>query len=132
MRAWIVAVLVLLASATAHAETVVIKSDYGGLLVAYEMKWQKLAAEGANVRIAGPCLSACTALVGYFPRKRICVTPEASFGFHQAFPPFITPQLWKDYPPDIQKWITDKGGLTYQVMWLQAPDIFKFFQKCPA
>jgi hypothetical protein len=34
------------------------------------------------------------------------------------------------YPDDIREWIDDHGGLTYEVLWLQAPELFKFFQKC--
>ncbi len=133
MRTWqFLAVIILcLTSAIARAETVEIAGDYGGFLVAYEAKWKKLASEHANVRIAGPCVSACTVLAGYIPREDICVTPKGSMGFHMAFPPFVTPDLWKDYPGDIQGWITKQGGLTYSLLWLQAPEIYKFFKKCP-
>lgn len=135
MRAWqalAVIILCLTVSASiARAETVELAGDYGGFLVAYEAKFAKLAAEHANVRIAGPCVSACTVVAKFIPRQDICVTPKGSLGFHQAFPPFVTPTLWKDYPPDIQAWITKKGGLTYSLLWLQAPEIYKFFKKCP-
>ena len=132
MRAWQALLIVILAltASAARAETVEINGDYGGLLVLYQAKWEKLAKEGASIRIAGPCVSACTALVGYFSRDRICVTPKGSMGFHLAIPAFITPDLWKNYPPDIQAWITKNGGLSYSLMWLQAPDIYKFFRKC--
>jgi hypothetical protein len=126
--------LVMLAFAflatAAHAETIEINGDYGGILVAYQAKWEKLAKEGADVRISGPCVSACTALVGYFPRDKVCVTPTASMGFHQAIPAFVTPELWKNYPNDFRIWIIKNGGLTYTLMWLQAPEIYKFFRKC--
>lgn len=120
-----------LAASATRAETVDIAGDYGGFVVAYEAKWKKLAAEHAQIRISGPCVSACTIVAGFVPRQNICVTPQGSLGFHKAFPPFVTPTLWKDYPPDIQTWITDKGGLTYQLLWMQAPEIYKFFKKCP-
>jgi hypothetical protein len=107
-----------------------ISGDYGGFMVAYEAKWKKLASEHVDVRISGPCVSACTVLAGYIPRENICVTPNGSLGFHLAIPYFVTPTLWKDYPPDIQAWITQKGGLSYQLLWLQAPDIYRFFKKC--
>lgn len=133
MRAWqaLVIAFVFSTAAAARAETVKIAGDYGGFLVAYEAKFAKLAAEHANIRIAGPCVSACTVVAKFIPRQDICVTPKGSLGFHQAFPPFVTPTLWKDYPPDIQAWITAKGGLTYSLLWLQAPEIYKFFKKCP-
>jgi len=133
MRAWrvLAVIIVCVTGSMARAETIEIAGDYGGFLVAYEAKFTKLAAEHASVRIAGPCVSACTIVAKFIPRQDICVTPKGSLGFHQAFPPFVTPTLWKDYPPDIQAWITQKGGLTYSLLWLQAPEIYKFFKKCP-
>lgn len=132
MRAWqALAVVVLsLMTSAARAETVTISGDYGGFLVAYEAKWKKLAAEHVNVRIAGPCVSACTIVSGYVPREDICVTPNGSLGFHLAMPSFVTPSLWKDYPPDIQWWISQNGGLSYRLLWLQAPDIYRLFKRC--
>lgn len=138
MRAWQALVMVSLSltassltTSAARAETVEVAGDYGGFLVAYEAKWKKLADEHATVRIAGPCVSACTVLAGYIPRDNICATPKGSLGFHLAFPYFVTPSLWKDYPPDIQAWITKNGGLTYSLMWLQAPEIYHYFKRCP-
>jgi hypothetical protein len=133
MRAgWALAVIFFcFAASIARAETVEISGDYGGFLVAYEAKWKKLAAEHGNVRIAGPCVSACTVVAGYVPRENICATPNGSLGFHLAFPYFVTPSLWRDYPPDLQAWITKKGGLTYSLLWLQAPEIYRFFKRCP-
>jgi len=132
MRAWQALLIVILAltASAARAEEAEINGDYGGFLALYQAKWSKLAEQGGSVRIAGPCVSACTALVGYLPRENICVTPNASLGFHLAIPAFVTPDLWKDYPPDIQTWITQNGGLSYRLLWLQAPDIYKFFHKC--
>jgi hypothetical protein len=133
MKVWKVLVILLFFTATsARAETVEITGDWGGFLVSYQAKWKKLAEQGATVRIEGPCVSACTVLAGYIPRKDICVTPNGSMGFHLAIPSFITPDLWKDYPPDIQDWITMSGGLSYKLLWLQAPEIYHFFKKCPA
>ncbi len=136
MRAWQALVVILLSSisfavSAARAETVQVAGDYGGFLVAYEAKWKKLADEHGKVRIAGPCVSACTVVAGYVPRSDICATPKGSLGFHLAFPYFVTPSLWKDYPPDIQAWITKKGGLSYSLLWLQAPEIYRFFKRCP-
>lgn len=132
MRAWsaLFVFALSLVAGIARAETVDIKGDWGGFLVAYEAKWKKLAKEGATIRISGPCVSACTVVAGFVPRKDICVTPQGSMGFHKAIPDFITPTLWKDYPPDIQDWITKKGGLSYSLMWLQAPEIYKYFRRC--
>jgi hypothetical protein len=132
MRAWqcvLVAILSLVTS-VASAETVEITNDRGGLVLAYQMKWEKLALQHTNVRIAGPCLSACTILLGYIPRRDICVTPNGSLGFHLATIASVTEQLLDVYPEDIRAWIDQHGGLTILPMWLQAPEIFHFFRKC--
>ena len=42
---------------------------------------------GERVIIDGPCLSACTLVLGVVPKDRICVTPRAVFGFHAAWMP---------------------------------------------
>jgi hypothetical protein len=38
--------------------------------------------------------------------------------------------LLRIYPQDIRKWIDEHGGLTWQLIWLQRPEIYKFFRKC--
>jgi hypothetical protein len=82
------------------------------------------------VRIVGPCQSACTVLLGHIPRERICVTPQARFGFHLAKFPSSTAILWDAYAPDIRAWITAHGGLKPDFMWMGAPDIYRYFHKC--
>ena len=114
----------------ANGETMDITDDRGGILFLYQRRWEQLAAQKVNVRIAGPCLSACTIILGYIPRKDICATPKASLGFHAGTFPFVTDQLWKIYPQDIRAWITAHGGLTFQVIWMQAPEIYRFIRKC--
>jgi hypothetical protein len=114
----------------ANAETVEITDDRGGFVYLYVEKWEKLQSQRVNVRIAGPCLSACTVLLGYIPRRDICVTPNASLGFHLATLPSVTKQLIDLYPDDINAWLDQHGGLAFQVLWMQAPEIFKYFSKC--
>jgi hypothetical protein len=127
-RQTLLIIILCLATSAAAGETVEISGDWGGLLALYQAKWKALAAkEHVNVRISGPCVSACTALAYYIPRQNICVTPTGSLGFHLAFPPFIT----QDFPTDIQAWITQKGGLSYHYLWLKAPEIYQFFRQCP-
>jgi hypothetical protein len=133
MRAWqyvLVIILSLVASA-ASAETIEVTNDRGGVVYFYQMRWEKLALQHPNVRVTGMCLSACTILLGYVPRRDICVTPSAVFGFHLATMQSATDELWKAYPDDIRAWINQNGGLEFfKIRWLQAPEIFKFFQKC--
>jgi len=133
LKAWHLVLLAILclSASMAKAETVEITDDHGGLVTSYVSQWSQLASQGVKVRIAGPCASACTVLTGYIPRKDICVTPNGSLGFHQATAQFATDILLQAYPQDIRDWIDKHGGLTWQLIWLQAPDIYHYFKKCP-
>ena len=138
MRAWqlfsaaILAAALLLAASAANATTVAVSDDHGGLLSLYQARWADLAAQNVDVEIVGPCVSACTILLGYISSEKICVTPKASLGFHRATMQFATDALWRAYPDAIRDWIVQHGGLTYELLWLQAPDIYRFFRKCSA
>jgi hypothetical protein len=125
----LVAILSLPAS-LASAATVDISDDHGGLLFLYQRQWEGLAQQNVHVRIVGPCVSACTILLGYIPSKNVCVTPNASLGFHLATLQFATDDLWRAYPENIRNWISRNGGLTHRVLWLQLPAIYRFFRKC--
>jgi hypothetical protein len=129
-RQIVLATVLMIVAPAARAETVVITDDHGGFVYFYQQKWEKLAAQKDNVRIAGLCASACTLLTGYFPRQDICVTDHAALGFHAGTFPFVTDTLLRIYPQDIRKWIDAHGGLTFQLIWLQRPEIYKFFRKC--
>lgn len=122
--------LLLLTFGSAFAETIEVSDNHGGSVPAYASRWSAAAARGVNVKIIGPCQSACTVLLGHIPRKDICVTPNASFGFHQAHLPSSTATLWAAYQPDIRAWITQHGGLKPDFMWMRAPDIYRFFKRC--
>src|SRR6476619_6524627 len=66
-------------AAPALAETIDVYDNHGGSVVQYNARWAGLAARGVDVRIVGPCQSACTILLGHIPRSKICVTPAARF-----------------------------------------------------
>ncbi|UCI24260.1 hypothetical protein [Mesorhizobium sp. B2-8-5] len=119
-----------LAASIATAETINVSDAHGGSVAAYSQRWKGLAARGVDVRIVGKCQSACTVLLGYVPRNRICVTPAASFGFHLAHRPDMTALLWKAYASDIRGWIKAHGGLETQLKWMSAPDTYRYFHKC--
>ena len=116
--------------APALAKTIEVSDNHGGSVAQYDARWAGLAARGVNVRIVGPCQSACTVLLGHIPRGRICVTPQASFGFHLAHLPQMTAVLWSAYAGDIKAWITAHGGLQRDFIWMRAPDIYRYFHKC--
>jgi hypothetical protein len=90
---------------SARAETINVYDDHGGSVAEYDARWSELAARGANVRVVGPCQSACTVLLAHIPNERICVTPQASFGFHLAHRPDATATLWAGYNAGIREWI---------------------------
>ena len=114
----------------ARAETIDISDNHGGRVAEYSARWSELASRGVNVRIVGPCQSACTVLLGRIPRSRICVTPEASFGFHLAKRADATATLRSAYAADITTWINAHGGLTQDFIWMRAPDTYRYFRKC--
>jgi hypothetical protein len=114
----------------AQAETIDVFDNHGGRVVQYTARWAELAQRGVSVRIVGPCQSACTVLLGHIPRSRICVTPQARFGFHLARLPQATATLWNAYAPDIRAWINKRGGLQQDFIWMGAPDIYRYFRRC--
>ena len=124
-----IAVICLSVSAV-RAETIDVSDENDGHIPNYVARWAALAARDVNVRIVGPCKSACTVLLGHISRNKICVTPEASFGFHLAHNPASTAILRESYQTDIMGWINEHGGLTEQLIWLRAPDTYRFFKKC--
>jgi hypothetical protein len=119
-----------LASVPARAETINVYDDHGGVVPDYDARWAALAARGVDVKIVGPCQSACTILLAHIPYDRICVTPQARFGFHLAKVQRSTDMLWAGYSAGIRDWITARGGLTPDFKWMGAPDTYRFFHKC--
>jgi len=128
-RGLAVALLLVLPSSVS-AETIEVSDNHGGSVAAYDSRWAADAARGVDVKIVGPCQSACTVLLGHIPRSKICVTPEASFGFHLAHLASATATLRSAYSADIRAWIDAHGGLTADFIWMRAPDVFRFFKKC--
>jgi hypothetical protein len=119
------------ATVGAHIEVpadVWIVSDRGGEIVQYVVEFTALERSGARVIIDGPCLSACTLILGIIPSARLCVTPRASFGFHAAWrlddhgrqidSPAGTRFLISTYPEPVRAWIIKNGGLTSRTIYL--------------
>ncbi len=130
LRFGLLTLAVIALSAISGAETIDVSDSHGGIVGVYNSRWAELASRGVHVRIVGPCQSACTVLLGHIPRENICVTPRASFGFHQAKVAASTARLWAAYSSDIQAWIDAHGGLQKDFVWMRAPDIYRFFKKC--
>src|SRR3954469_13456661 len=108
-----------LAVTTAHS-AVRIVSDPGGQIGPYLQNLAALRGSGERVIIDGPCLSACTMVLGVIPRERICVTSRARLGFHAAWHPGddghpvpsqeATKLLMDIYPEHVRSWIARRGG----------------------
>jgi len=57
--------MICFAAGAAHAETINVSDNHGGRIVVYDARWAGLATRDVNVRIVGPCQSACTVLLGH-------------------------------------------------------------------
>jgi hypothetical protein len=120
----------LILAGPATAQTINVSNDPGGFMGQYDTRWRNWASKGASVRISGMCASACTILFHHIPRDKICVTPGARIGFHTASQFSGTEQLLDYYPADIRAYIFSRGGLSSAMMWMTAPETYKFFRKC--
>ena len=69
---------------SAHAD-VRITRDFGGHVDQYKKRYEAIRDSGERVIIDGICNSACTLVLGIVPLNKICVTPRAAMGFHQAY-----------------------------------------------
>ena len=123
---WLLSAWIFVASlACAHAFE--IRDHRGGQIGKYMSDFASIRA-GETVRIDGNCLSACTLVLGYVPRHRICTTTEARFGFHAAWMPdndgrpITSPKgtkaLMDRYPPDVLRRIREHGGLNRKMFFV--------------
>src|SRR5262249_33804150 len=93
-----------------------------------------------RIIVDGPCLSACTMVLGSIPRDRICVTSRAQFGFHAAYDldhngAQVTSRggtslLLKHYSQDVRNWIARNGGLTRQMIYLSGRELSSMYRPC--
>jgi hypothetical protein len=117
-------VLGFFAVTPARAEVLHITRDHGGYVEEYKSRYQRIRDKGERVVIDGICNSACTLVFGIVPMNKICVTPKASIGVHQAYydKAFTfgikvtsadgTSDLMSYYPDPLKDWIRKNGGLT--------------------
>jgi hypothetical protein len=125
---------------TVPANALWITNDAGGLIPMYVEKMQRAAAMGEQVVIDGNCLSACTMTLGIIPPQNVCATPRAVLGFHSAFTPTPsgqkmdyppgTMEMVSHYPPAIREWIRRHGGLHPRLIYMRAPEIFRYVRRC--
>src|SRR6266849_3827247 len=86
-RALLLGVMLAAAGVSSASATVRITGDAGGQIGPYLQNLAALRSSGERVIIDGPCLSACTMVLGVIPRDHLCVTPRARLGFHSAWRP---------------------------------------------
>jgi hypothetical protein len=121
-----------------------ITRDFGGYVEEYKAKYQRIRETGERVIIDGICNSACTLVLGIVPLQRVCATPRASLGFHQAY--FDkrwtagvkvtsiagTAELMSVYPNPVKEWLARQGGLTPEMKKLRnGADLWMIVNPCP-
>jgi hypothetical protein len=122
------------------AATVRITDDRGGNIGEYWSRFTALRDAKEQIIIDGICSSACTMVLGIVPRDRICVTDNATLGFHAAYRPgFLgwrivnepaTRTLMSIYPDGVRQWLARNGGLGTETIYLSGPELFALFRKC--
>jgi hypothetical protein len=131
-------------AATPSSATMRISDDAGGRIGAYVDQYSNVRNSGERVVIDGVCLSACTLVLGIVPLNRICATPRASLGFHQAYydkrwtaglrvtSVAGTDELMSFYPPAVKAWIAKHGGLTAQMKRVfNGAELWAIIDPCP-
>jgi|SRR5215470_6752100 len=120
--------------------TIWITGDSGGQIGPYIQRIEAMRRSGDRVVIDGPCLSACTMVLGSIPRNRICVTARAQLGFHAAYD--LDPNgaqvtnrggtalLMNHYPQQVRSWIARHGGLSRQMIYLSGPELSSMYSSC--
>jgi hypothetical protein len=142
MRSLVLAAGVIIAglSATSANAGIRIAQDNGGQIGHYLHQYSMVRSSGENVVIDGPCLSACTLVLGVVPRERICVTSRARLGFHAAWLPDdsgrpttfprATQLMMGIYPSRIKRWIAKNGGLQRRMIYLSGRELTSMYPTC--
>jgi hypothetical protein len=137
-------VLGIFATTPARAEVLHITRDHGGYVDEYKAKYKRIRDKGERVVIDGICNSACTLVFGIVPMNKICVTPKASIGLHEAYydKAFTfgikvtsadgTSDLLSYYPDPLKDWIRRNGGLTTEMKKIKnGEELWKIVDPCP-
>ena len=135
---------ILLLFATPARADLHITRDHGGYVTEYKAKYERIRDRHERVIIDGICNSACTMVFGIVPMNKICVTPRASLGFHEAYydKSFTfgikvtsyegTTDLMSYYPRSVKDWIRRNGGLTTEMKKIKnGPELWKIVDPCP-
>ena len=88
----------------------------GGFINDHAAMFWRIRQAGGTVKVLGACLSACTQVVSFIPRERLCFGEHSVLGFHQVKDYGGGPNIEKTrllvarYPVDIRMWIEAMGG----------------------
>jgi len=136
----LLAATLLVAGVRASYAVVRIADDRGGRIGTYLDKYHSLRTSGETVMIDGYCASACTIILGMVPHDKICVTSRANFGFHSAYDldvngrevtnPGATRSLYSMYPSSVRRWISARGGLKPQLVFLRGEELMSMYRPC--
>jgi len=117
-----------------------IRASKGGQIGEFLEMFMAVREAGERVIIDGPCLSACTLVLGVVPKDRICVTPRAVLGFHAAWLPTengraitqpVATRLMMDlYPSEVRSFIRRRGGLNSHLILLRGRELAALYPQC--
>jgi hypothetical protein len=140
IRGLVLGAAALALSVTSASATMRIAEDRGGQIGRYLDAFATVRSSGERVVVDGNCLSACTLVLGVVPRERICATSRARFGFHAAWmpdrdgraitSPLGTQALWNIYPTSVRRWISQQGGLSRKMIFMQGQDLNGIVASC--
>jgi hypothetical protein len=140
IRCLVFCAAVLACGVTSASAAMRIAEDRGGQIGHYLQAFAMLRSSGEHVVVDGDCLSACTLVLGLIPRGRVCATPRARFGFHAAWmpdndghpvtSPMGTQALWNLYPVSVRHWISEHGGLSRKMIFLEGRDLGGIVASC--
>src|SRR6476646_6753360 len=135
--------LAVLVASPARADLHITR-DHGGYVEEYKTKYQRISDRHERVIIDGICNSACTLVFGIVPMNKICVTPKASVGFHQAYydKAFTfgikvtsmegTYDLMSYYPETVRVCFCFNGTATTEMKKIKnGADLWKIVDPCP-
>jgi hypothetical protein len=138
--AFLIAALAGASTISPASATIRIAGDAGGQIGAYLERHDAMRQSGERVVIDGPCLSACTMVLGAIPRNRICITSRALLGFHAAYDldqsgRQVTSRggsslLMANYPRHVRNWIARRGGLSRDMRYLGGRELSSMYPSC--
>ena len=139
-KSLVLCAVVLASGVTSASATMRIAEDRGGQIGHYLQTFAMLRSSGERVVVDGNCLSACTLVLGLIPRERVCATSRARFGFHAAWMPDMdgqpvtsplgTQALWNIYPNTVRRWISQHGGLSRKMIFMQGRELTNYIASC--